>query len=82
MRIAGSRVSKATVYNTLGLFAERQQALGQRWRGELGLRYNRVSMDADEVDGTPAQMMPPAAALRAHGRAHSARQRGRPGCGC
>ena len=48
----------------LGVFVERQQELNNHWRGELGLRYNRVSTDADEVDGTPAMMMPPAKALR------------------
>lgn len=47
-----------------GAFVERQQAFGDDWRGEFGLRYNRVEMDADEVDGTPAMMMPPAQALR------------------
>lgn len=48
----------------LGLFAERQHDFGNRWSAELGLRYNNVEMDADEVDGTPAMMMPPATALR------------------
>lgn len=48
----------------LGLFIERQHHLGDRWQGELGLRYNRVSMDAGKVDGTPAQMMMPAQMLR------------------
>lgn len=48
----------------LGAFLERQLELSDTWRTELGLRYNEVSMDADTVDGTPAQMMPPAAALR------------------
>lgn len=48
----------------LGAFLERQQDLGDNWRGEFGLRYNRVDMDADEVNGTPAMMMPPAMALR------------------
>ena len=40
----------------LGVFAERQQAFGDGWLAELGLRYNNVSMDADRVDGTPAAM--------------------------
>ncbi len=48
----------------LGLFAERQQQLGDSLQAEFGLRYNRVDMDANEVDGTPANMMPPAGALR------------------
>jgi iron complex outermembrane receptor protein len=48
----------------LGLFVERQQEWGERWRGEFGVRYNRVTMDADEVDGTPAAAMPAAQALR------------------
>jgi len=41
----------------LGVFAERQQAFGDGWLAELGLRYNNVSMDADRVDGTPAMSM-------------------------
>jgi len=48
----------------LGLFVERRQALGTDTRAEFGLRYNRVEMDADRVDATPARMMPPAQALR------------------
>ena len=48
----------------LGLFAERQQELGDSLRAEFGLRYNRVDTDADQVNGTPAIMMPPAAMLR------------------
>ncbi len=48
----------------LGVFLERQQELSDAWRAEFGLRYNEVRMDADEVDGTPAIMMPPAQALR------------------
>ncbi len=47
-----------------GLFVERQHEFGNAWSAEFGLRYNRVEMDADEVDGTPAMMMPPAMALR------------------
>jgi iron complex outermembrane recepter protein len=43
----------------LGAFVERQQELGERWKGEFGVRYNRVSMDAGQVDGTPARMMAP-----------------------
>ncbi|MDA8752536.1 TonB-dependent receptor [Halieaceae bacterium] len=48
----------------LGAFLERGMQLGTRWRTELGLRYNHVSSDAGEVDGTPAMMMPPAQMLR------------------
>jgi len=48
----------------LGVFLERSYRPGSDWRIELGARYNRVEMDADEVDGTPAMMMPPARALR------------------
>lgn len=47
----------------LGIFLERQHRFDQHWRGEFGLRYNEVSMDADQVDGTPATM-PPGQALR------------------
>ncbi len=48
----------------LGLFLQREQQFNSHWRGEFGLRYNRVAMDAGVVDGTPANLMPPAAALR------------------
>jgi iron complex outermembrane receptor protein len=48
----------------LGVFLERQQDFTEHWRAEFGIRYNRVEMDADTVNGTPAMMMPPAAALR------------------
>lgn len=48
----------------LGVFLERNHQFATSWSGEFGLRYNRVEMDADEVDGTPAMIMPPAAALR------------------
>lgn len=48
----------------LGVFLERQQDFTEHWRAEFGLRYNRVEMDADDVNGTPAMTMPPAAALR------------------
>lgn len=48
----------------LGLFVERQHQFDQHWRGEFGLRYNHVTTDAGEVNGTPAMMMPPAQALR------------------
>jgi iron complex outermembrane receptor protein len=48
----------------LGAFAERRQDIGDNWETELGVRYNRVTMDAGEVNGTPAMMMPPAQMLR------------------
>ena len=48
----------------LGTFLERQQDFSENWSAEFGLRYNRVEMDADEVDGTPAMMMRPAMMLR------------------
>lgn len=47
-----------------GVYVERMQQLRDDLRTEFGLRYNRVAMDADEVDATPARMMPPAQALR------------------
>ena len=47
----------------LGAFLERQQDLNEQWRLEFGLRYNRVEMNSDQVNGTPA-MMPSAMALR------------------
>lgn len=50
--------------DVLGVFAERSYTLNKQWLGEFGLRYNRVTMDADEIDGTPAMMMPVGAALR------------------
>ncbi|EAW32797.1 TonB-dependent receptor [marine gamma proteobacterium HTCC2143] len=46
-----------------GVFAERSYTFNKQWLGEFGLRYNRVEMDADEVDGTPA-MMPAGMMLR------------------
>jgi iron complex outermembrane receptor protein len=48
----------------LGAFLERQQSFGSRWSTETGIRYNRVSMDAGKVNGTPAMMTPPAMMLR------------------
>jgi iron complex outermembrane receptor protein len=48
----------------LGAWLEREHRFGERWEGEFGLRYNRVTADAGEVDGTPAMMMPPAMMLR------------------
>jgi iron complex outermembrane receptor protein len=50
--------------STLGGFVEFQGMLSDRWRVELGGRLNRISVSADEVDGTPAMMMPAARALR------------------
>lgn len=46
-----------------GIFLEHERAFGQSWRGEFGARVNRITSDADVVDGSPA-MMPPAQALR------------------
>lgn len=48
----------------IGVFAEREQSFGDSFLFELGLRYNNVHMEADEVNGTPALLMPPATALR------------------
>ncbi len=49
----------------LGVFAEREVALGNAWIVEAGLRFNRVDMDSDPVNATPAVMgMAPAVALR------------------
>ena len=62
-----------TAYNdatrdVLGVFVEREIQLREKWLGEFGLRYNRVEMDAEQVDGTPAMMtmmgMSPGAMLR------------------
>ncbi|GHD37093.1 TonB-dependent receptor [Halioglobus pacificus] len=50
--------------DVIGAFLERQHQWNHTWSGELGVRVNRVSMNADEVNGTPAMMMPPAQALR------------------
>ncbi len=47
-----------------GTWAEWTGDLGERFNLELGLRYTRVVMDSDEVDGTPAQTMAPAGRLR------------------
>ncbi len=40
----------------LGLFAERNIKILPKWQGEFGLRLNRITIDADKVDGTPALM--------------------------
>lgn len=50
--------------DVLGMYLEHEREFAAPWRGEFGLRVNRVSTDADAVDGTPAMMMPPARALR------------------
>ena len=47
----------------IGAFLERRQNWGAL-RAEFGLRYNYVTMDAGEVNATPAMMMPPAQMLR------------------
>ncbi len=46
----------------LGIFLEREHRFSDAWKGEFGIRYNRVTTDADEVDATPANM--PGAAQR------------------
>lgn len=48
----------------VGAFVERRFEPADSWDIEAGIRINHVEMDADPVDGTPAMMMPPAAALR------------------
>ena len=48
----------------LGAYLERDLQAGDDWRLHLGMRYNYVSADSGEVNGTPAMMMPPAQALR------------------
>jgi len=40
----------------IGVFAEREFTLTEQLQLELGVRFNRVEMDADTVDGTPARM--------------------------
>ncbi len=47
-----------------GTWGEWKGDLAERFDAEVGLRYTRVEMDADAVDGTPAAMMPPATRLR------------------
>ena len=46
------------------LFFEWDGQLGASTQSNLGIRYNRVSMNADEVNGTPAMMSPAAKSLR------------------
>jgi iron complex outermembrane recepter protein len=48
----------------IGVFAERKQSFNDGWSAELGIRANRVTMDTDEVDATPAAMMMAAQMLR------------------
>lgn len=48
----------------LGIYLEHERDLAGAWSLELGARVNRIRMDAGEVNGTPAMMMPPAQALR------------------
>lgn len=48
----------------LGIFGEWTSPEDDDFEYEFGLRYTRVDSDADEVDGTPAIMMPPAGMLR------------------
>ncbi|MEM1131263.1 MAG: TonB-dependent receptor, partial [Pseudomonadota bacterium] len=47
-----------------GVFLEHDRDLSAVWSAEFGARLNRVESDSGAVDGTPAMMMPPAAALR------------------
>ncbi|MDG2048263.1 MAG: TonB-dependent receptor [Halioglobus sp.] len=48
----------------LGAFFERTENFNTHWSGEFGIRFNRVEMDANEVNATPSMMMPAAASLR------------------
>ncbi len=49
----------------LGVYVERALSVADGWLLDLGARFNRVTMDADTVNATPAAMgMPPAVALR------------------
>jgi iron complex outermembrane receptor protein len=50
--------------DVLGAYLEYEGDLGNAWSVELGARVNRIQMDAGDVNGTPAMMMPPAQALR------------------
>ncbi|MGH0034195.1 MAG: TonB-dependent receptor plug domain-containing protein [Myxococcota bacterium] len=47
-----------------GAWAEWNGDLGERWDLELGVRYTRVSTNADKVDALPAQTLPPPMRLR------------------
>jgi len=46
------------------LFYEWDGSLGAATESNIGIRYNQINMDADEVNGTPAMTMPPAKSLR------------------
>jgi iron complex outermembrane receptor protein len=49
----------------VGLFVERNLVFTDSLSLELGVRYNRITSNAGEIDATPAMMgMPPAVALR------------------
>ncbi len=50
--------------NRYGTWAEWTGDVAERWDLELGVRYTRVDMEAETVDGTPAQVAPPATRLR------------------
>jgi len=51
--------------NLLGVFTEWQGALGADWGSELGLRLNRVRMDAGDISHSMAGMPTPAGAALA-----------------
>lgn len=59
--VANFNGAKREVY---GAYLEHDRALTDTWSVELGARVNRVSTDADPIDGAPARMMPPARQLR------------------
>lgn len=48
----------------VGVFAEYNNAIDEFWMYNLGLRFNRITMNAGVVGGTPAMMMPAAGQLR------------------
>ena len=51
--------------DSYGIFIERNFRISDVLSTELGVRYNRIESNADEVNATPAMMgMPPAIALR------------------
>lgn len=47
-----------------GVFLEHDNDWHHGWQSHIGVRVNDVMTDADEVNGTPAMMMPAATALR------------------
>ena len=47
-----------------GVYLEHERQLAADWEADFGIRVNRVSTDAGDVNGTPAMMMPPAQMLR------------------